>query len=89
VIAFFNLFYSLRLRQDSEDHIWWVPSKKRKFEVRSFYHELSTLGGSSFPWKSIWRVNVPLRVSFFVWTTALGKIMTLDNPRKKKVIVVE
>jgi hypothetical protein len=89
VIAFFDLLYFLRLKQDGEDRIWWIPSKRRTFEVRSFFQELYSLGGSPFPWKSIWRVNVPLRVSFFVWTVALGKILTLDNLRKRKVIVVD
>jgi hypothetical protein len=88
VIAFFDLFYSIRLRQGGEDRIWWIPSK-RKFEVGSFFYKLSNLRGSYFPWKSIWKVNIPLRVSFFVWTTAIGKILTLDNLRKRRVIVVE
>jgi hypothetical protein len=39
--------------------------------------------GSSFPWKSIWRNRVPLRVTFFVWTDALGNILTLDSLRKR------
>jgi hypothetical protein len=30
------LLYSLRLRQGGEDKICWIPSKRRKFEVRSF-----------------------------------------------------
>jgi hypothetical protein len=56
---------------------------------RLFYQVLSIPASSSFPWKSIWRVKVSLRVSFFVWTTALGKILTLYNLRKKKVILVD
>jgi hypothetical protein len=40
VIAFFDSLCSLRLSQGGEDHIWWIPSKRRKFEVRSLYHEL-------------------------------------------------
>jgi hypothetical protein len=55
--------------------------------VWSFFNELSTSGGSSFPSRSIWKVKVPLKVSFylfiyFVWTATLGKILTLDNWRK-------
>jgi hypothetical protein len=89
VIAFYGLLYSLRLKQDGENRTWWIPSKRRKFEVRPFYQELSKSGGSSFSSKSICRVQVPLRVGFFVWMVALGKILTLDNMRKRKVIVVD
>ena len=30
-----------------------------------------------------------MRVAFFVWTTVLGKILTLDNLRKKNIIMTE
>jgi hypothetical protein len=43
----------------------------------------------SFPWKSIWKVKVPVRVSFFAWTAAPGRILTLDNLRKRGLIVVD
>ena len=41
------------------------------------------------PWKSIWMSKAPPRVAFFVWTAVLGKILTLDNLRKKNIIVME
>jgi hypothetical protein len=45
---------------------------------------------SSFSWKSIWRVKALLRVFFFfVWTTALGKILMHDNLRWRNIVVVE
>ena len=31
----------------------------------------------------------PLRVAFFVWTAALGKILTIDNLRKRKVKIID
>jgi hypothetical protein len=41
------------------------------------------------PWKNIWRVKAPTRVAFFVWSAALGKILTHDNLRKRNVMVIE
>ena len=29
------------------------------------------------------------RVTFFVWTTALGKCLTIDNLRKRKVCILD
>jgi hypothetical protein len=72
----------------SEDRICWIPSKRRKFEERSYYHVLSIPVSSPFSWKSIRRVKALSRVGFFVWTTTLGKILTLDNLRKRNAIVV-
>ena len=41
-----------------------------------------------FPWKSIWRTKAPSRVAFFSWSAALGKSLTLDNVRKRGIVVI-
>ena len=38
---------------------------------------------------SIWKPKVPSRVAFFVWTATLGKILTIDNLRKRKLWVLD
>ena len=43
----------------------------------------------SFPWKIIWRSKAPPRVAFFVWITALGKILKIDHLRKRKVRIID
>ena len=50
-----------------------------KFDTRSFYHKIQNAAPSTFPWKGIWKVKVPKRVAFFMWTAAHGQIFTLDN----------
>jgi hypothetical protein len=65
VVSFFQRLYSFQQRQGEEDRIGWSPSKKSKFEVKSFDQVLTSQNGSSFPWKSIWRVKTPSRVAFF------------------------
>jgi hypothetical protein len=45
--------------------------------------------GFRFPWKSVWRTKVPLRVAFFAWSAAPRKILTMDNLRKRRIIVVD
>ena len=40
-----------------------------------------------FPWKSIWKQKIHSRVAFFVWTTALGKSLMINNLRKKKFVL--
>jgi hypothetical protein len=85
---FYRCLYSSKLRGEEEDKLWWVPSRKGKFEVKSFYRVLLPRGSSSFPWKSIWRTKAPLRVAFFAWKAARSKILTLDNLRKRGMIIV-
>jgi hypothetical protein len=75
------------LSRDNRDSLWWVPSRKGVFKVKSFYF-LTSDGGRRFPWKSVWRIQAPPRAAFFVWTAALGKILTQENLRKQHVIVI-
>jgi hypothetical protein len=86
--SFFTLLYYISLDRDGEDKLWWSPSRKGKFDVRSFYKSLAFKEKSHFPWKSIWHTKVPLKVAFFTWAAALGNILTLDNIRKRHVIVI-
>jgi hypothetical protein len=87
--SFFDMLYFIMLRQGGRDKICWISCIRQKFEVRSFYHALSIPVGSPFPWKSILRGKASSRVTFFVWMTALGRILTFDNLRKESVIVVD
>jgi hypothetical protein len=57
--------------------------------VRSYYEVIIRKNGPSFLWKSIWHVNALTRVAFFVWSAALGKILTHDNLRKMNILVIE
>ena len=43
-----------------------------------------------FPWKSIWKQKIHSRVAFVVCTAAaLGKCLTIDNLRKRKVWILD
>ena len=67
----------------------WTPTKSKGFEVSNYYQALLGVCTQSFPWKSIWKQKVPSRVAFFVWIVALGTILTIDNLRKKKVLILD
>jgi hypothetical protein len=80
--SLFNLLYSLRVRQEGEDKICWVLSKRQLFDIRSFYSVLVRKNGSPFPRKSIWHNKASLSAAFFALLAALGKIITMDNLRE-------
>jgi hypothetical protein len=66
------------------------PSNRSKFEVRSFCHELSSLGGFIFFLVEYFESQCSFESDFFfffVWMAALAK--TMDNLRKRKAIVLE
>ena len=66
-----------------------LKSQSGKFEVKSYYKVLTQVDHPPFPWKSIWKVRVPTRIAFFTWIAALGKILTIDNLRKRKVLFLD
>ena len=86
--SFFRCLYDCKMRGVGVDKLWWVPSRKGLFEMKSFYRVLSLTGVTLFPWKSIWRFMAPSRVAFFAWTAARGKILTMDNLRRRGMVVV-
>ena len=87
--SFFNLLYSFRLRQKDEDKLLWDSPKRGKFGIRLFYNKLVPHNSTLFPLKSILQNKFPLKMVFFAWTTTQEKILTMDNPRKQHVIVVD
>ena len=67
----------------------WIPSKDKGFLVSDYYRILVGTTFYGFPWKSMWKQKIPSRVAFFVWTAALGKCLTIDNIRKRKVRILD
>jgi hypothetical protein len=86
---FFTLLYSIRVKSEGGDKLWWTPSYEWKFVGSSFYKVLTCKEEDPFSRRSIWRTKIPLKVAFFAWLAALGKILTLDNLRKRHVIVID
>jgi hypothetical protein len=54
IASFYLSFYSQRHQRKGEDKLWWIPSCKGKFDVRSFYKRIASKESSPFPWESIW-----------------------------------
>ena len=66
-----------------------MPSKRKNFEVKSYYKMRVNSEPVDGPWKIIWKSKAPPRVAFFVWMAVLGKILTMDNLCKKNIIVTK
>jgi hypothetical protein len=59
VVTFYAKLYETRRHARGVDCIWWIPSKRKLFEVRSYFEVLNSSterddeGSCLFPWKSI------------------------------------
>jgi hypothetical protein len=83
VLSFFNFIQPFLPSRETDDKLVWSLSKSGQFAVRSYYGALQVSNRSKFPWKMIWGVKAPRRISFFLWTAARGKILTCDNLMKR------
>ena len=86
---FYSLLYSVRPNIQQEDELWWHPAGKGVFSARSFYKVLTQEPEIQFPWRKLWRHKAPPKASFFVWAASLGKILTTDNLRKRRIIIAD
>ena len=87
--SFMESIYGSSIRGFGEDKMCWIPSKDKGFMVNDYYRILVGPTIYGFPWRSIWKQKIPSRVAFFVWTAALGKCLTIDNLRKRKVCILD
>ena len=68
---------------EMEDRVTWKENKNGNFIVRSLSGILESRGVSLFPHKIIWNSWLPPKVGFFAWETSWGKVLTLDNLKRK------
>lgn len=59
--------------------MWWVPSEKGKFSVRSFYRSIIDQENNFVLGKNIWKTKVSQKVAFYVWIASSGKILTMEK----------
>jgi hypothetical protein len=89
VFSFMELLYSSLAKGHGEDRMCWRGHLKDGFQVKSYYNLLLPFAGHLGPWKRIQKTGAPPRVAFFVWAAALGRILTIDNLRRRHVIVID
>ena len=87
VESFLLLLHSHAPSLEEPDKLIWKLKRSGIFDISSYYLMLRDPTAFAFPWKSIWRVKAPRRVSFFVWTAAWGRILTCDNLMKRGYVM--
>ena len=89
MVDFFRFLAANLLSGTDGDRLRWKMTKNGDFTIHSYYHKLHGSSSVVFPWKDIWKVKAPRRVSFFVWTAAWDRILTGDILRLKSFDFVD
>ena len=61
----------------------WKETTNGIFSVKFIYNDLSSRRVGLFPHGLIWSPSVPTKVSFFAWEASWGKVLTLDQLKKR------
>ena len=77
VLEFFNFIHSKIPVGLDPDSMRWKLCQHGNFDVKSFYHTLDVKSEIVFPWRAIWKVKAPRRVSFFIWSVTWGRILVI------------
>ncbi|RVX19039.1 Transposon TX1 uncharacterized 149 kDa protein [Vitis vinifera] len=72
-----------RLSPLMEDSMMWKVTSNGSFSVRSLYNDLSSRRAGLFPHGLIWNPSVPSKVCFFAWEASWGKVLTMDQFKKR------
>ena len=83
VERFLSTIQGKRVFMDSKDRMLWKETKNGKFFVKSLYGALQTRNSVPFPWSIIWNPCVPSKVGFFAWEALWGKVLTLDQLKRR------
>ena len=67
------------------DKLCWDLNGSGKFDTQSFYHKIRNVAPSTFPWKGIWKVKVPKRVTFFIFFLISNKDSLIAKGRGTQV----
>ena len=83
VVNLMTIIHSARINPGKQDNLVWSLTKSVIFTVKSCYDKL--MGGSveNFSRKLIWKNCIPSKISFFVWEVWWGKILTMEQLKKR------
>ena len=66
----------------------WKSEVKGQFSAKSFFKDMNVSSNSVQGWKSFWNTLVPPRVLVFCWIARRNSILTIDNLRRRNIILV-
>ena len=88
VERFFNFLHNKKIRPAQEDRLLLKDSSTDGFSVRHMYRKLMFAPPLDFPSRSIWNPIVPPKLGFFAWEASWGKVLTLDQLKRRGIPIV-
>ena len=83
VERFLLVLHNKKIRPAQEDSLILKESRPDGFAVKLMYRKLMHFPPSDFPWHSIWNPIAPPKLGFFAWEASWGKVLTLDQLKRR------
>ena len=80
-----QLLHRRKIMSYLEDQLLLKGAKVADFSARLMYRELVHSPPIAFPFHSIWNPIVPPKICFFAWEVSWGKVLTLDQLKRRGV----
>ena len=88
VERFLLLLHNKKIRPFQEDRLLLKETLTNGFSVSLMYRKLRYSLPTDFPWQSIWNPIVPPKLGFFSWEASWGKVLTLDQLKRRGISLV-
>ena len=85
VVNFMKMIHPWKVVANREDKLVLKGGSPSVYSVKLLYEILNRneVETTSFPALSVWNNMVPLKVGFFAWEASWGKVLTLDQLKKR------
>ena len=80
---FLLILHNKKVLHTLEDKLFLREAKGGPFSMKFIYKYLSDLEAHLFPSNLIWNSWVPTMVGFFAWEASWGRILTLDQIKRR------
>lgn len=87
-VSLMNLLEGVFVVGSGKDRRIWDLDSFGHFFVKSFCNSLIRKGESPYVHPKVWKGAAPLKVKVFGWLVGLGKILTIDNLRRWRMLIV-
>ena len=87
VERFLHFLHNKKIRPFQEDRLLLKETMTYGLSVRLMYRKLMHSLPTDFPFRSIWNPIVPPKLGFFAWEVSWGKVLTLDQLKRRGILL--
>ena len=88
VASLLHTLHEVSYCPSGEDKLLLKGDKEKGFLIRSMYKCFDSSPAFDFPYRLIWNPVVPPKIGFFAWEATWGKVLTLDQLKRRGMILV-